>query len=134
METTNSSKNLPKQVIVMRKDLNMRKGKMMAQASHASMSFLLCGHSPGNDQVEHFLSNAEQTWVESGTKKVVVGCNSEAELLELYFKAKLAGVEVYMVTDHGYTEFHGVPTNTCLAIGPDWNEKIDPLTKHLALL
>ena len=29
--------NKPKQVIVMRKDLNMRKGKIAAQAAHASI-------------------------------------------------------------------------------------------------
>lgn len=29
-----------KQVIVMRTDLNMRKGKMIAQGSHASIAFL----------------------------------------------------------------------------------------------
>ena len=30
-----------KQVIVLRKDLNMRKGKMVAQGAHASMAALL---------------------------------------------------------------------------------------------
>ena len=35
-----------KQVIVMRKDLNMRKGKMIAQGAHASMKVLLDAGRP----------------------------------------------------------------------------------------
>ena len=44
------------------------------------------------------------------------------------------GLEVHLITDSGKTEFHGQPTRTCLAIGPDETEKIDPVTGHLELL
>ena len=40
---------------------------------------------------------------------------------------------VQLCVDAGRTEFHGVPTATCCAIGPDWPERIDPITGHLKL-
>ncbi len=39
-----------------------------------------------------------------------------------------------LITDAGRTEFHGEPTNTTLAIGPDYSEKIDKITGGLPLL
>ena len=41
-----------KQVIVIRKDLNMRKGKMVAQGAHASMAAILnLARREGNDLI-----------------------------------------------------------------------------------
>ncbi len=48
-------------------------------------------------------------------------------------KAVAAGLEVYLITDNGKTEFHGRPTRTCLAIGPDDAEGGDPITGDLEL-
>jgi PTH2 family peptidyl-tRNA hydrolase len=133
--TVIDSKKLVKQVIIVRKDLKMRRGKEMAQASHASMEFLLQSFrdNPGV-VVGKLLTEEEEAWFHSGTKKIVVGCDSEEEILTLYAKAKAAGLEAHLITDHGYTEFHGKPTITCLAIGPHYPEKIDPLTSYLKLL
>ena len=39
-----------------------------------------------------------------------------------------------LITDAGHTEFHGVPTRTCLAIGPAWSDEIDAITGGLQLL
>ena len=111
-----------KQVIVVRKDLGMRKGKMIAQGAHASLSaFLNCNKT------------FRQEWWESGQKKIVVGCNSEEELIELYEKARKAGVATALITDAAHTEFK-VPTRTAVAIGPDYDMKIDPITGELVLL
>jgi len=62
-----------------------------------------------------------------------VRVNSEAELNEIEQKARVAGVEVHVIVDNGLTEFSGVPTPTCLALGPDWDECIDAITGHLEL-
>ena len=44
-----------KQVIVMRRDLNMRKGKMVAQGAHASMAVLLnAGRYDDGEAMESF--------------------------------------------------------------------------------
>ncbi len=134
-----------KQVIVMRNDLNMRKGKMIAQGAHASISFItrqlqstLNGtHDSSYGKVlttKVKLDDAEQQWIESGFAKICCRVESEEELLEVFQKAKVAGLTVHMITDSGKTEFDGVPTKTCLAIGPDYNDKIDPITGHLKLL
>jgi PTH2 family peptidyl-tRNA hydrolase len=133
-----------KQVIVMRTDLNMRKGKMIAQGSHASMAFLTregkvemvsdCCPYPSfrNNFIDHPLEIKE--WMENSFTKVCLQIGSEAELDEIYNKAKEAGLTVHMVIDSGRTEFNGVPTKTFLAIGPHFSEKIDKITGNLKLL
>jgi PTH2 family peptidyl-tRNA hydrolase len=137
----NKNPEKPKMVLVMRKDLNMRKGKMCAQAGHASMMFLFDGSNPDEetynstyDQHELHLSQTEREWFKTGTKKVTVGCDSDEELLALVAKAKELGVTVHVVTDLGFTEFHGKPTNTCAAFGPADSEQLDLITGHLKLL
>lgn len=123
-----------KQVIVIRKDLNMRKGKMAAQASHASMGVLYGKwKNLGKELVVPIWPEA-MDWFLNGTSKVVVGVDSLDELLELRDKAREAGLHFYMVTDAGKTEFHGAATVTALAIGPHKAEKIDPITGALKLL
>ena len=120
-----------KQVIVVRNDLNMRKGKMIAQGAHASIMFLvhrLCNPEIGKKD------SAIQEWLTHGMTKICVRVDSEAELLEIGQKAEDAGLTVHVITDAGHTEFGGVPTKTCLAIGPDEEEKIDAVTGNLKLL
>jgi peptidyl-tRNA hydrolase len=79
------------------------------------------------------LSRVELDWIRSSFKKVTLQVNSEEELLEIERKAKEAGLEVHVITDSGLTEFNGVPTKTCLAIGPDEEDKINAVTGHLKL-
>ena len=56
------------------------------------------------------------------------------QMMQIYDKALEAGLEVHLITDSGRTEFHGQPTQTRLAIGPDEADKIDAVTGHLQLL
>lgn len=129
-----------KQVIVIRKDLGMRKGKMIAQGAHASMKVLLdemCSYR--FEKYAHFHMSVEnesplESWLGGLFTKIVVGCNSEEELIELHMKAELAGIRHALIKDAGKTEFHGEPTHTALAIGPDNAESIDLITGHLKLL
>jgi PTH2 family peptidyl-tRNA hydrolase len=60
--------------------------------------------------------------------------DSHAELLEIFTKAKLAGIPCILITDNGTTEFHGVPTDTCIAVGPWDATEIDKITGGLKLL
>jgi PTH2 family peptidyl-tRNA hydrolase len=71
---------------------------------------------------------------QQGRSKVCCRVDSEEELMQIHDKALGAGLEVHLITDSGRTEFHGQPTRTCLAIGPDEAEKIDAITGHLPLL
>jgi PTH2 family peptidyl-tRNA hydrolase len=132
-----------KQVIVVRKDLNMRKGKMCAQASHASMAFLTHDLKPlwSSDTASWLftsenLSSGQEIahWLKNSFKKIVVYVNSDEELLEMKGRALDHGLMVHLITDNGATEFHGVPTRTCLAIGPHWDEAFRGVTDHLPLL
>jgi peptidyl-tRNA hydrolase, PTH2 family len=123
-----------KQVIVMRHDLKMRRGKQIAQGAHASMAFLTRRlQSHVSIGLNDFSPN-EQSWILGSFAKVCVRCNSEEELMAIHDKAIELGLEVQLITDSGRTEFHGQPNRTCLAIGPDDALKIDQVTGHLELL
>jgi PTH2 family peptidyl-tRNA hydrolase len=129
-----------KQVIVMRKDLKCRRGKEIAQGSHASMKFLV-------DRLKNnwfylfvpiFLifrfSKAEREWLFNGSfRKICLIVDSEGELMHIHNRAKEFGLTSKLITDSGKTEFKGIPTNTCLAIGPDYSELIDKVTGDLKL-
>lgn len=125
-----------KMVIVCRKDLNMRKGKMVAQSCHAVLNvFLNRGIvDRTNDSVFIPLNKIEAEWLYGTSTKICVGVNSKEELLSIHENAKEKGLPIALVEDMGFTEFHGVPTLTCLAIGPAKSEEIDVVTGHLSLL
>lgn len=118
-----------KQVIVIRKDLNMRKGKMVAQGSHASMAFLT-----RRIRKNESITSVQKEWLDNSFIKICVSVDNEQELLEIEQKAKEMGVECHLVTDKGLTEFNNVPTKTCLALGPDKSEVLDQISGNLKLL
>lgn len=122
-----------KQVIVMRKDLNMRKGKMIAQGAHASLGAWkeLCSD---HNNYRSDIYEAATAWDEGTFTKICVGVDSRDELQNVLEAAILAGLPVKMILDTGLTEFNGVPTHTCLAIGPAWSDDIDKITGYLKLL
>ncbi|MGO8891589.1 MAG: aminoacyl-tRNA hydrolase [Streptosporangiaceae bacterium] len=126
-----------KQVIVIRRDLRMRRGKEIAQGAHASMAWLaerVIQRMTPVGRVDHVeLSEAERAWLDSSFRKVTVKVGSEQELLAVYEKALEAGLVAHLVTDRGLTEFGGVPTRTCLGIGPDYDDLIDPVAGDLEL-
>jgi PTH2 family peptidyl-tRNA hydrolase len=136
-ETPQKPNDYVKQVIVIRrqfldknnKPMKLRTGKMIAQACHASMAFL-------SETVQRGLSlNVEQTkWINGRFAKICVYVETEEDLDRIYKEAKEAGLMVKLITDAGNTEFHGVPTKTCLAIGPNYASEIDKITGTLPLL
>ena len=140
-----NQKQPPKQVIVVRKDLNMRKGKIAAQVAHASMKVLLDHGNVkygeeglGGRHPDYFVMplthNAMRQWLEGRFTKICVSVDSEEELLDIYKKATDNGLLCSLIQDAGSTEFGGVPTYTCVAVGPDFPEKVDDLTGKLKLL
>lgn len=133
-----------KQVIVVRKDLGMRKGKIAAQVAHASLGALLKNsyktvtkgslHSTANVTIPMTTNSPLYAWLNGPFTKICVSCDSEEELLALVAKAEAQGILHCLITDSGKTEFNGVPTKTCAAFGPNWIEDIDKLTGHLKLM
>lgn len=125
-----------KQVIVMRKDLNMRKGKMCAQAAHASMKVFFEKMQFIADDEARVCNITPQMkeWMEGIFTKIVVGCNSQNELFDVHEKATNAGIPTALICDSGATEFNGVPTYTCVAVGPADAEDVDKITGGFSLL
>jgi PTH2 family peptidyl-tRNA hydrolase len=122
-----------KQVIILRKDLNMRKGKLVAQGAHASMGAILSLCKQDGDCLVLEMDERTKPWLTGRFKKICVYVNSEEELLEIYNTALTNGLVCSIIKDSGLTEFHGVPTLTAVAVGPDREDKIDIVTKHLPL-
>ena len=111
-----------KQVIVIRNDLKMSKGKIAAQACHGCL-----GSYKKADL------NKIRIWEAGGAKKVIVKVNSLEELFEIKEIAKKNNVPNFLVKDAGRTELPG-GTITCLGIGPDSDAIVDKVTQDLKLL
>ena len=147
-----SSSYLAKQMIVMRRDLKMHKGKIAAQAGHACVEAVLMALAREHrlDQVR--LATAEDgspTWVyldsdgtphtalsdwfDAGVAKVCVYVDSEEALLDIADQGRERGFAVALIRDAGLTEFHGEATYTCLAFEPLRAEDVDPITGELPL-
>lgn len=111
-----------KQVIVVRNDLKMSKGKLAAQACHASLG----AYKKAN-------SNNIREWERDGEKKVILRVDSLEELFLIKEIAKKLNLPNYLVRDAGRTHLPE-STITCLGIGPDEVELIDKATKDLKLI
>ena len=147
-----------KQVIVMRDKYpdgkggvtSVRKGKLIAQGSHASMAFItrqIQSQFPPEklESMDYMLEKWQSfpvtvtmlrvwlLWMAQSFVKVVLKVNDLDELMQIKQKAEESGLEVHLIVDSGKTEFRGEPTPTCLAIGPDYADRIDPITSHLPL-
>ena len=108
----------------------IRRGKEISQCCHASMAFLThrIRQNWGYKIDDTLFSLAEMEWIRTNFRKIVLVCNSQEELLAIESAAKDAKIVAELITDSGLTEFHGVPTMTALALGPDEDEKIDAIT------
>jgi len=111
-----------KQVILVRQDLKLPKGKLAVQVGHASVGALLKSHK--DDIVR---------WEKVGMKKVVLKVADEKELLKYKNEAEDIGLITSLVTDAGKTVVQP-GTITCLGIGPDKEEKIDKVSGSLVIL
>lgn len=111
-----------KQVIVVRADLKLPKGKLASQVAHAAVEAVIRSEE---EKVEH--------WHQEGQKKIVVKVKNEKELLALFQKAKGQKIMAVLITDAGLTTI-APGTKTAICIGPDKEEKIDEITGKLKLV
>ena len=111
-----------KQVILVRDDLKLSKGKMSAQVAHASVEAMLRSHK---DDIKK--------WREEGMKKIVLKVANEKELIKYKRIAEDAGLVSALITDAGHTELPA-DTTTCVGIGPDKEDKIDRVTGTLKMM
>lgn len=111
-----------KQAIVIRTDLEMGKGKLCAQAAHASIS--ACKKAPPKLRDE---------WERSGMKKIVLKVNSESDLLKYFEECRRSGIPCSLIQDAGLTQIpSGSPT--CFGAGPADSGSIDKILGDLKLL
>lgn len=111
-----------KQVILVREDLKLPKGKLAAQSSHASVDATL----KSDKKIVDF-------WKKQGGKKVILKVKDEKELLEYKKKAEELELKTALITDAGRTVLEP-GTITCLGIGPDLEEKIDKVSGKLRMM
>lgn len=111
-----------KQVILVRDDLKLPKGKLAAQVSHASVDATLKSDKKMVDM-----------WKKEGMKKVVLKVNDDKELFKFKQISEDAGIKTALITDAGHTVVEP-GTITCLAIGPDEEKKIDGICGKLKLM
>jgi len=111
-----------KQAIILRKDLKMPLGKACSQAAHASVEATLKSEK---DKVKQ--------WKKYGMKKIVLKVDSLKELHKYNQLAKDSGLTTALITDAGKTFFNR-STTTSVAIGPDYEKKIDNITSNLKMI
>lgn len=113
-----------KQVLVVRLDLDMGRGKAAVQCAHAAVS--------AAEEARNHENSWWKGWMNEGQLKVAVKVPDLDSVLDLERKGRSKGIPVYLVRDRGLTQ---VPpgTVTCLGIGPAPAEIVDSLTGNLAL-
>lgn len=130
---------ITKQVIVVRRDLNMPPGKLASQVAHAAMAFVSRRikfqpmFSSGYRCEPIWFDHAEYDWFNESYAKIILAAKDETELEAICVAAEAAKLVVHRIVDEGRTVFSGVPTFTCAGIGPSYNETIDQITGHLPL-
>ena len=113
-----------KQVIVVRTDLDMGKGKIAAQVGHACVL--------GAEYVRKSKPDWFSEWWK-GQEKIVLKVSNLKELEQVKQGAIEIGVPWSEVTDAGHTQI-APGTVTCISLGPAPEEKIDKITGDLKLM
>ena len=114
-----------KQVIIVRRDINMGTGKIAAQVAHAAVM--------GVEKVKASRSEWFSSWIAGGQAKVVVKVKSIDELMDVRMRAEELNLPVVQVHDSGLTQIPS-GTITCIGIGPAPSDLIDKVTFELKLL
>ncbi len=110
-----------KQVLIVREDLDITKGKMISQACHACLG-----------SYRKAVPEIREDWLDQGGKKVVVSA-AEKEFPSIMEEARDLDLPAYLVSDAGRTELEP-GTDTAIGIGPDTEGKIDKVTGEFQLV
>ena len=114
-----------KQVVAVRRDLEMGKGKIAVQVAHAAVS--------AAEEARKRFTEWWEAWLKEGQCKVAVRVDSEEELLRLERKLRELRLPFALIRDRGLTQIEP-GTTTCLGIGPAPSSVIDTLTGNLSLI
>lgn len=120
-----------KQVIVVRKDLRLRKAKIAALAAHAAMQFILDNNeSDRPDELQVKLSQQEVEWLKGSFDKDVLGVDSQDALSSMVLRAELNGINVYSIFDKSKKPDEGSQL-VCAAFGPDEEDQLAQIIGNL---
>ena len=111
-----------KQVILVRSDLKLPKGKLAAQVAHASLEAAMKSQR-----------GVVEDWRSDGGKKVVLKVESLDELRKYKAIADKEKLVAVLIADAGHTVLEP-GTVTCLGIGPEREGVIDKVTGQLKIL
>lgn len=111
-----------KQVILVRNDLRLPKGKLSVQVAHAALEAAMKSDK-----------KVVVNWLGEGGKKVVLKVNDEKELKGYKELAEKNKLKTALVKDAGRTVVKK-GTVTCLGIGPDEEKRIDKVTGKLKMI
>ncbi len=122
---------------MIRRDLHMRRGKEIAQGSHASGAWLAYDVASSLDvatgAASVTLDPVAVAWITGSFRKITLQVHSEEELVSLHEAALAKGLRSHLIRDSGRTEFGGIATITALGIGPDLATSIDEITGELQI-
>ncbi|KAL8976529.1 MAG: hypothetical protein Q9205_007473 [Flavoplaca limonia] len=118
-----------KLVLVVRTDLGMGKGKIAAQASHATLACYRALSSTFPSSLNPILKQ----WERTGQAKVVLQAHSEEDLETLQAKALSLGLCAQIIHDAGRTQIAS-GSATVLGVGPGPKSVVDGVTGGLKLL
>lgn len=133
-----------KQYIIVRSDLGINCGKACAQSAHASMKVFfdkfertqICLNKSKEELVDGFVyipSKEELQWIEGKFTKITKKVKNENQLLKVYNQAIEAGLNASLIKDAGLYGLEG-ENYTCVAIGPNYVDKCEPVVGKLQLL
>ena len=111
-----------KQVILVREDLKLPKGKLAIQVAHASL-----------DAASKSDKEIGEKWKSQGAKKVALKVSDDKELFKYMSMLENEGIKVSLIKDAGHTVVEP-GTITCLGAGPDSEDKIEKITGKLKLV
>ena len=120
-----------KQVIVIRKDLRLRKNKLVSLAIRATMQFILDNNeSDRPDELQVKLSQQEVYWLKNSFDNDILVVNSQDALSDIILKAELNGINVYSIFEKSKKSDEG-PQLICAAFGPDEEDQISQVVGNL---
>lgn len=142
-----------KQIIIVRRDLDMSPGKLAAQVSHASMAFITraiqANAQDDGDKVRSciaFDKDMYEGWLGGTFTKVCLGAKSKTKLENAIRKAEelgmVEGEDFFIIRDRCLTELapeeydeEGIGrTITCVGFRPMRSSEVDPIGKKFQLL
>ncbi|KAK3997167.1 peptidyl-tRNA hydrolase PTH2-domain-containing protein [Cladorrhinum sp. PSN332] len=123
-----------KLVLVVRTDLGMTKGKIAAQAGHATLAcYKSLSREASKDGPQSRAAQILKQWEKRGQAKIAVQIKSEDEILSLQGVARSLGITAEVIADAGRTQIES-GSLTVLGVGPAPKSEVDKVTGGLKLL